>query len=164
MNSKVPNSSFLVRKSKCKNSSSLRIYRKNTIHLLIDVPLNQLKNHNNLLRKQILSRVLAFLLLGLFVNALIIQGLHYHHSQDQLSINQSKVEKTHGETQVHSAKISCKLCEVIKQQSHFYDLPAPVSPLLVLDESRELTFGYLSQHSVAYIHSAANKGPPSLLA
>jgi hypothetical protein len=130
---------------------------------MIGVPLPQLKSYNNLLRKQIISRVWAFLLLGLFVNALIIQGLHHHHSQDQFSSYKSKIEKTHEGTQVHSAKINCKLCEVLKQQSHFYDLPAPVKPTLLLEESKDLTFGYLPQHSVAYIHSAANKGPPSPL-
>jgi hypothetical protein len=102
-------------------------------------------------------------LLALFVNALGIQGLHHHHAPDQFTAYHSKVEKPFGATQVHSAKLACELCEVIKHQSHFYDLPVPVGPLLVLEESRELTFGYLPQHPVASILAAANKGPPSLI-
>jgi hypothetical protein len=100
--------------------------------------------------------------LGLFVNALIIQCLHHHYIQDQSSTTKSKTEKVRTGTQVHSAKISCKLCELIKRQSHFYDLPAPINPVLIFGASNTQTFCHLTQHPVAYIHSAANKGPPSL--
>jgi hypothetical protein len=131
--------------------------------LLIAVPLPQLKHPSNPLQSEILSRSWAFLLLALFVNALGIQGLHHHHAPDQFTAYHSKVEKQFGATQVHSAKFACELCEVIKHQSQFYDLPVPVGSLLVLEDSGELTFGYLPQHPVAYILAAANKGPPSLI-
>lgn len=129
---------------------------------MIDVPLRQLKKSDILFRKQIITQVWAFLLLGLFVNALIIQGLHHHDSQDQFTSYESKIEKSHKGNQFHSAKINCKLCEMVKHQSHFYDLPTPLRSILVLEESMELTFGYLPRHPIAYIQLAANKGPPSL--
>jgi len=153
----------LLLKIKCKSSFLLRNYIKNINHFLIGVPLRQLKKSDNLFRKQIISQIWAFLLLGLFVNALIIQALHHHDSQDQFTNYQSKIEKSHKGTDFHSSKISCKLCEMVKQQSHFYELPTPFRSILVLEESMELTFGYLPKHPVAYIQLAANKGPPSPL-
>jgi hypothetical protein len=126
--------------------------------------LQKLKTYNNQHQKQIVNRAWALLLLVLFVNALIIQGFHHHHTEEPVSRQQNQSAKNHEGTQVHSAKISCKLCEVIKHQSHFYDLPAPIRPVVAIEESIELPCRYMPQHPVAYIHSAANKGPPSLMA
>ncbi|KEQ29673.1 hypothetical protein N180_20490 [Pedobacter antarcticus 4BY] len=129
----------------------------------LKVSLLQLKNQVNPYRKQ-LSQFLAFLLLGLFVNAMVIEGLHHHNSQDQFSSCKSALDKTQGDTQLHSAKVNCKLCEVIKHQSQFYNLPSVVSPVLAPVETAKPVFSYLPPHPTAYILAAANKGPPSNLA
>ena len=115
----------------------------------------------NTYRKQIFSRLWAILLLAIFVNALLIEGIHHH--QDTNDDCTSKIENVKSYKQVDVAKLKCKLCDVLKNQSHFYDVPTPVTILVYLDQPKENTFVYIDKHPDAYILAAANKGPPSFM-
>jgi len=122
----------------------------------------QLEKRKKQYRKQLLTQLWAIFLLVLFINAILIEGLHRH--QDQLEYCKTKVQKHHNGTEIHTAKAICKLCEVTKQQSHFYVLPVPHHQASILIPQSEIIFAYIPQHPVAYIQLAANKGPPSQVA
>jgi hypothetical protein len=100
------------------------------------------------------------MLLAIFVNAILIECLH----QDADSSCKSYIEKVHNENQLDIAKLKCKLCEVLKSQSHFYDVPAPFTFIVYIDVTVGAFFINIDKHPNAYIHAAANKGPPSLSA
>lgn len=119
----------------------------------------QLEHPRKQYRKQVFTQLLAFMLLSLFVSAIVIEGLHHHH--DQFTSCKTKVTAHHDGQELHIAKVTCKLCEVIKQQSHFYLVPEPVVQQVYINETTPITFAYITQHPDAYIHAATNKGPPS---
>ncbi|MFW0717854.1 hypothetical protein [Pedobacter sp. N23S346] len=123
----------------------------------------QLKHSGKSYRKAVLTQIWAFLLLILFTNALLIQALH-SHDQDPSDHCKSKSEQVQSITQFKVSKVNCKLCEVVKHQSHIYTLPSTCETTLVVNEPSEYQFSYLGKHPVAYILSAANKGPPSVIA
>ena len=108
-------------------------------------------------------QVRAFLLLILFVGALVLQGFH-HHEQEFPDQNVHNQEKTSVLLKYSTAKASCKLCELIKNQSHDFD--SPNLPILAAKIAKypDGIFGYLFGHTANYILSAANKGPPALVA
>jgi hypothetical protein len=111
-------------------------------------------------RREIFARIWAVLLLAIFLNATLIESLHHHGAEKPAH---SKVYSKHNTT-LDSAKLKCKLCEVLKHQSHFFDLPAPVTFTLISNKPGIKPCVYLMKHPVAYILSCANKGPPSLMA
>lgn len=100
------------------------------------------------------------MLLAIFVNAMLMECLHQH--QDAYSDCKSYTEKVHAEKQLNIAKLKCKICEVLKNHSHFYDVPAPIALILYSDEPVGTSFVYIDKHPDAYLLSATNKGPPSL--
>jgi len=116
----------------------------------------------NTYRKQLFTRVWAVLLLVIFVNALLIEGIH-HHQDTNDDCSKASIENVKSYQQFDVTKLKCKLCEVLKNQSHFYDVPAPVAILVYLDQPKENTFVYINKHPDAYILAAANKGPPSFM-
>ncbi|MFD2287646.1 hypothetical protein ACFSOV_16160 [Pedobacter petrophilus] len=114
-------------------------------------------------RQQVLTKIWAFLLLILFTNALLIQALH-HHDQDASDLCKTKSEQVQSSSQFKVSKVNCKLCEVLKHQSHVYTLPTACETAFKLAKPADNQVGYLGKHPVAYILSAANKGPPSPIA
>lgn len=121
----------------------------------------QLKTHHFKYTTQWFPRLGAFLLLILFSGAILAEALH-HHEQDNL--NHNKQTQSKHTTQLNAGKINCKFCEIVKHQYHFYTLPDPAIDILKDGEPKETTFIYHLGHSVAYILSASNKGPPVLTA
>ena len=111
-------------------------------------------------RKLLLTRIWAILLLILFSGSLLVEALHYHEQDSPAGIK-SKTEKVSAGTHISAAKIHCKLRELIKNQSHSYSLPETVSIAVAIKVYQKSTFNYISGHSIVYILSAANKGPPS---
>ncbi|WP_231489709.1 hypothetical protein [Pedobacter sp. Leaf170] len=97
------------------------------------------------------------------MGALLVQGLH-HHEQEVLEQSVHNKEKTSLLFKYSIAKANCKLCELIKNQSHDFD--SPNLPVLSLKTAKYPghIFGYLFGHTDNYIFSAANKGPPALVA
>lgn len=87
-----------------------------------------------------------------------------HHHQDAYTNCKPNTEKVHTENQLDAAKLKCKLCDVLKNQSHFYDVSAAFTFVLYADDTIEKSFVYIDKHPVAFILSAANKGPPILTA
>lgn len=120
----------------------------------------RLENRKLTYRRQLLTRIWAILLLILFSGGLLVEALHYHEQDSPAGIK-SKTEQVSAGTKVSAAKIDCKLCELIKHQSHSYSLPEAVSSAVAIKVYQKSTFNYISGHSIAYILSAANKGPPS---
>lgn len=108
-------------------------------------------------------QVRALLLLILFVNALLLQGLH-HHEQEVSQQSFPNKEKTSVLFKYSTAKAGCKLCDLIKNQSQDSDLPN--LPFLTAQTAKhpDHIFGFLVGHTANYILSAANKGPPHLAA
>lgn len=131
--------------------------------MLINVSLLQLKHSGKSYRKQILTQIWGLLLLVLFTSALFIQALH-HHDQETSDHCKTKSEQVQSTTQLKASKVNCKLCEVLKHQSHTYTLPGNCETTLVVNEPSDYQFNYLGKHPVVYILSAANKGPPSVIA
>ena len=123
----------------------------------------QLEKAVNLYRKKRFTQIGAFLLLVLFINALLIQALH-HHEQDIPDSCKSRYEKVQASTQFKTNKVNCKLCEIVKHQSHHYTLPLPNAAVAKVEIPFNLHFRYFQKHSIAYILAAANKGPPSFIA
>ncbi|MDQ0638252.1 hypothetical protein QF042_001817 [Pedobacter sp. W3I1] len=113
-------------------------------------------------RREIFARIWAVLLLAIFLNATLIESLH-HHGTEKTSYSKQSSGQTHPLKQLDSAKLKCKLCEVLKHRSHFFDLPAPTAFTLPLVKPAIKPCSYLMRHAVAYILSCANKGPPSLM-
>ncbi|WP_293741449.1 hypothetical protein [uncultured Pedobacter sp.] len=111
-------------------------------------------------RREIFSRIWAILLLGVFLNATLIESLHHHAAKH--SVNHTSHSKYNA--QLVSAKLTCKLCEVLKHQSHFFDRPLPLAFLLPINKPGIKPCVYLIKQPVAYIISFSNKGPPSLMA
>ncbi|MCX2476512.1 hypothetical protein OQZ33_19415 [Pedobacter sp. MC2016-05] len=109
------------------------------------------------------SSVRAFLLLILFVGALLVQNLH-HHEQEVPQLGVHNKEETSVSFKYSTAKASCKLCDLIKNQSQDFD--SPNLPVLAAKTGKYPghIFGYLFGHTANYILSAANKGPPALVA
>lgn len=105
----------------------------------------------------------ALLLLIVFVNALLLQGLH-HHEQEVPRQSFPNKEKTSILLKYSTAKAGCKLCDLIKHQSQDSDFPN--LPILAVQTAKhpDHIFGYLVGHTANYILSAANKGPPHLAA
>lgn len=95
------------------------------------------------------------------MGALLVQGLH-HHEQEFPEQNVPSKEKTSVLLKYSTAKTSCKLCDLIKNQSHEFD--SPNVPVLAAKTAKYPghIFGYLFGHTANYILSAANKGPPAL--
>lgn len=123
----------------------------------------QLEKALSLYRKKQFTSIKAFLLLILFTAAQLIQALH-HHEQDASGYSNSRFEQVHSSAQFKTNKINCKLCEVLKQQAHHYTLPLPYTMVVKEEIALNFYFKYLRKHPVVYILSAANKGPPSLIA
>jgi len=117
----------------------------------------------NLYRKKRFTQIRAFLLLVLFTSALLIQALHYHE-QDVTDSCKSKYEKVQASTQFKTNKVNCKLCEIVKHQSHHYTLPISNTTVVKREIPFNHHFRYFQKHPVAYILAAANKGPPSFIA
>jgi hypothetical protein len=112
---------------------------------------------------QLFSRISAVLLLAIFLSAMLVEGLHQH--QDQLGNCKSKIEQAeHMEPQIHVAKLKCKLCEVWKSQSHYFDVPSATNFILFAAVLQENIPVYAEKHPDRYILAATNKGPPSLMA
>lgn len=126
---------------------------------ILNVSLLQLEQVSAKYRKQIFSKVWAILLLAIFVNALLIEALHHHEPE----ISYEKHSVQNALKQLSAAKVKCKLCEVLKHQSHFYDLQPAINVLSTSTKPKVKTAVYLLKHPVAYISSCANKGPPSLM-
>ena len=96
----------------------------------------------------------------LFVSALAFQGFHYHEQDADQHID-FKIEKKSDVLKYSTAKTSCKLCDLIKNQSR--DFVSPTEPISAITKivCAGNEFGHLSGHTVAYILSATNKGPPA---
>jgi hypothetical protein len=114
-------------------------------------------------RKEIFARIWAVLLLAVFLNATLIESLH-HHGVEKTSCSKQSSGQSCSLKQLSSAKLKCKLCEVLKHRSHFFDLPAPIAFALPVVKPKIKPCVYLMRHSLTYILSCANKGPPSLMA
>lgn len=123
----------------------------------------QLDKAVNLYRKKRFTQIGAFLLLVLFTSALLIQALH-HHEQDIPDSCKSKSEKVQAPAQVKTNKANCKLCEIVKQQTHDYTFSLPNNFVVKAEMHVNRHFRYFQKHPVAYILAAANKGPPSFIA
>jgi len=123
----------------------------------------QLNHLNPKYRRQVWTQIWALLLLVLFTNALLIQALH-NHDQEPSDHCKTKSEQVQSTTQLKVSKVNCKLCEVLKHQSHIYTLPTIEETVFKISKPADFQFGYLGKHPIAYILSAANKGPPSLIA
>lgn len=109
--------------------------------------------------KPFVSRLLAFLLLGIFINALVIASLH-HHEPNQLTQHEHALKSVHDLHQLDTSKTNCKLCEVIKNQSQFYELPETFTAMLFIRNVKNGIGTFLPQHPVRYVLVASNKGPP----
>lgn len=114
-------------------------------------------------RREFFARIWAVLLLAVFLNATLIESLH-HHGVEKTVYSKQGSDRSHADQQLGSAKLKCKLCEVLKHRSHFFELPAPVAVYLPITKPSVKTCVYLIKHPIAYILSCANKGPPSLVA
>ncbi|WP_090500043.1 hypothetical protein [Pedobacter terrae] len=111
-------------------------------------------------RREIFSRIWAVLLLAVLLNANLIESLHHHAAKDASHhTSHSKYN-----AQLISAKLTCKLCEVLKHHSHFFYRPAPPAFLLPINKPGIKPCIYFIKQPVAYILSYSNKGPPSLMA
>ena len=120
----------------------------------------RLENRKLTYRRLLLTRIWAMFLLILFSGGLLVEALHYHEQDSPAGIK-SKTEKVSAGTHISAAKIHCKLCELIKHQFHSYSLPKAVSIAVAIKVYQKSTFNYIFGHSIVYILSAANKGPPS---
>ncbi|RBQ07964.1 hypothetical protein DRW42_10245 [Pedobacter miscanthi] len=98
------------------------------------------------------------MLLAVFLNASLIESLHHH--AEKASYGKQKSGFSH--QQLSSAKLKCKLCEVVKHRSHFFDLPSPTLPGLPIDQPLIRSCIYQLKHTSAYLLSCTNKGPPGL--
>ncbi|WP_426325109.1 hypothetical protein [Pedobacter sp. R-06] len=114
-------------------------------------------------RRDFFARIWAVLLLAVFLNATLIESLH-HHGAEKTGYSKQSCSEAHLLKQLSSAKLKCKLCEVLKHRSHFFDLPAPIAFALREVKPTIKPCVYLMRHPVAYILCCANKGPPSLMA
>ncbi|WP_029275958.1 hypothetical protein [Pedobacter borealis] len=114
-------------------------------------------------RKEIFARIWAVLLLAVFLNATLIESLH-HHGAEKTGYSKQSYSEAHLLKQLSSAKLKCKLCEVLKHRSHFFDFPAPIASALSLVKPTIKPCVYHMRHSVVYTLSCANKGPPTLTA
>ncbi|MGM9478749.1 hypothetical protein ACS5PU_20160 [Pedobacter sp. GSP4] len=121
-----------------------------------------MKNSASRYRSEIFARLWAILLLAVFLNAMLIESLHHHEAEKTTYSKQGFKQKD--VQQLNTAKLKCKLCEVVKHRSHFFELPIPTLSLLPLNEVGSNRAVYLMGHPIAYILSCANKGPPSLVA
>jgi hypothetical protein len=111
-------------------------------------------------RREIFTRIWAVLILAVFLNATLIESLHRHATKDASQhTSHSKYN-----AQLVTAKLTCKLCEVLKHHSHFFYHPAPIAYLLPLNKPGIKPCAYLMKRPIAYILSFSNKGPPSLMA
>ncbi|MEH3114532.1 hypothetical protein [Pedobacter terrae] len=111
-------------------------------------------------RREIFTQIWAVLLLAVFLNATLIESLHHHAAREtshQTSHSKYSVQQV-------SAKLTCKLCEVVKHQSHLFDHPVPLVYLLPLNKPGIKPCVYLIKQPIAYILSFSNKGPPNLMA
>ncbi len=120
----------------------------------------QLEPAKALYRKHLFSKVRAILLLVIFVNALLIEGLH-HHEQE---ITPKKAGIAYQTKQLNAVKVKCKLCEVLKHHSHFFHLPAACAFPVQLVKPVNRVFVYTMKHTGAYLLACTNKGPPFLTA
>ncbi|QNN40419.1 hypothetical protein [Pedobacter roseus] len=110
-------------------------------------------------RRELFARIWALLLLSIFLNATLIESLH-HHVAGKVSYCKQSSASAH--QQLDSAKLKCKLCEVLKHRSHFFDLPAPITFALSIVKPEVKSCIYFEQHTSAYLLSCTNKGPPRL--
>jgi len=122
-----------------------------------------LKSLQHPYRSKIFSRIWATLLLVIFVNAILIESLHHHGVEKSTTENQC-INGGRLVKQLTAAKVKCKLCEVLKHQSHFFNLPAPIALALPAAKPAVKIHSYLLKHPVAFILSCSNKGPPNLVA
>ncbi|WP_156131361.1 hypothetical protein [Pedobacter kyungheensis] len=111
--------------------------------------------HNHLF-----SRLRALLLLVIFLNAILIEALHHHGVEKSIT----KSQYTSQSKQLSTAKVKCNLCEVLKHQSHFFNLPAPIVLALPLVKPIVTTDNYILKHPAGFILSCSNKGPPASMA
>ncbi|MFC1222897.1 hypothetical protein ACFE6N_03755 [Pedobacter sp. BG31] len=111
-------------------------------------------------RREIFPRIWAILLLGVFLNATLIESLHHHAAKH--TVNHTSHSKYNAQTV--SAKLTCKLCEVLKHRSQFFDRPVPLAFRLPVNKPGVKPSVFLIEQPVAYILSFSNKGPPSLMA
>ncbi len=111
-------------------------------------------------RSQFFARLWAFLLLAVFLNATLIESLHHHAEK----VSYGKQKSGFSDQQLSSTKLKCKLCEVVKHRSHFFDLPSPAFPGLPIDQPVAKSFIYQLKHTSAYLLLCTNKGPPGLKA
>jgi len=100
------------------------------------------------------------LLLAVFLNTALIDSLHHHEAKAK----SHRTSHLKYNAQLVSAKLTCKLCEVLKHQSHIFDRPAPLAFLLAVNKPGIKSCVYLIKQPVAYILSYSNKGPPGLMA
>ncbi|RQO76640.1 hypothetical protein DBR40_12170 [Pedobacter sp. KBW01] len=114
-------------------------------------------------RSKIFSRIWALLILVIFVNATLVESLHDHRAEKSNTENQY-LSKGHPIKQLSTPKLKCKLCEVLKHRAHFFNIPSPTPLALPITKPVFKTDGYLFKHTVVFILSCSNKGPPALIA
>jgi hypothetical protein len=115
---------------------------------------------NQKYRLQLLSRIGAIFLLLIFLSTPLIEAFHHHHCNAGIELIQKKHTDT-GDHQFNTFHAKCKLCDLIKHQSHHFvstQLPALVFISPVKKTTASL---FRVQAYSGYLLSCTNKGPPA---
>lgn len=111
-------------------------------------------------RLQLLSRIGAIFLLLVFLSAPLIEAFHHHHCTAGTELIVKKHTPT-GDQQFHTVHVKCKLCDLIKHQSHHF-LPTQLPPLVFISPVTKTTVSlFRVQAYSGYLLSCTNKGPPA---
>ncbi|MEV4883963.1 hypothetical protein MRBLMN1_002474 [Chitinophaga ginsengisegetis] len=111
-------------------------------------------------RLQLLSRTGAIFLLLIFLSAPMIEAFHHHHCNPGTELLLKKHTDT-GDHQFNTIHAKCKLCDLIKHQSHHF-LPTQLPHLVFISPVKKTTASLFRVQAYAgYLLSCTNKGPPA---
>ncbi|WP_142682800.1 hypothetical protein [Chitinophaga polysaccharea] len=108
-------------------------------------------------RFQIFSRIGAVFLLLIFLSTPLIEAFHHHHC------NNGRTEQQYadnGNYQFNTFHIACKLCDLVKHQSHDFLPTQWPQPVFISPVKKAAAPLFRVQAYSSYLLACANKGPP----
>ena len=112
-------------------------------------------------RPQILSRIGAVFLLLVFLSTLLTEAFHHHHCNGNGGTELLQQNAAAGHHQFNTFHIKCKLCDLMKYQSHDFLPTQWLQPVFILPVKKTTASLFRVQAYSSYLLACANKGPPA---
>lgn len=100
------------------------------------------------------------MLLLIFLSTPLIEAFHHHHCSNGATeqVAQFKDANHH---QFNTFQIKCKLCDLVKSQSHDFLPTQWLQPVFILPVKKTTASLFRVQAYSSYLLACANKGPPA---